>query len=181
MANSRYTNLDYLKEITGGEPEVTKEFIEMFFDQLIEFRTGMTTYLADKKWKELDSLFFRRFLAGEITLISIGLLFFIIYFISAAYFPIIDRLTSLSNLVILFIAWGIMYLINSMAYYLRAHKEDPFYYALFLSSLYIVIVTYFCSRYLAVEFVFTGVISAYILFLPWFLNIFIKHIKYWHK
>ncbi|MEI8113102.1 MAG: Hpt domain-containing protein [Bacteroidia bacterium] len=56
MANSRYTNLDYLKEITGGEPEVTKEFIEMFFDQLIEFRTGMTSYLADKKWKELGEL-----------------------------------------------------------------------------------------------------------------------------
>jgi len=53
---TRYTNLDYLKDITGGEAEIMKEFIQMFFDQLIEFRTGMTGNLADKKWKELGEL-----------------------------------------------------------------------------------------------------------------------------
>ena len=56
MAQPRFTNLDYLNEITGGDADVTKEFIQMFFDQLIEFRTGMTGYLADKKWKELGEL-----------------------------------------------------------------------------------------------------------------------------
>lgn len=56
MVQSRYTNLDYLKEITGGEPEIMKEFIQMFFDQLPEFRDGMNKYLADKKWKELGEL-----------------------------------------------------------------------------------------------------------------------------
>jgi HPt (histidine-containing phosphotransfer) domain-containing protein len=56
MAQTRFTNLDYLKEITGGEAEVLKEFIQMFFDQLIEFRAGMTGNLADKKWKELGEL-----------------------------------------------------------------------------------------------------------------------------
>jgi HPt (histidine-containing phosphotransfer) domain-containing protein len=56
MTQPHYTNLDYLKEITGGDPEVTKEFIQMFFDQLIEFRTGMTSNLSDKKWKELGEL-----------------------------------------------------------------------------------------------------------------------------
>lgn len=56
MAQIRYTNLDYLNEITGGDPEVTKEFIQMFFDQLTEFRTGMTSHLADQKWKELGEL-----------------------------------------------------------------------------------------------------------------------------
>lgn len=56
MASNRYTNLDYLKEITGGEPEVIQEFIQLFFDQLPEFKNGMTTYLAEKKWKELGEL-----------------------------------------------------------------------------------------------------------------------------
>ncbi len=56
MAQSRYTNLDYLKEITGGESEIMKEFIQMFFDQLPEFRDGLTGYLAEKKWKELGEL-----------------------------------------------------------------------------------------------------------------------------
>ncbi len=56
MAHPRYSNLDYLKEITGDEPEVTKEFIQMFFDQLPEFRDGMNKYLAEKKWKELGEI-----------------------------------------------------------------------------------------------------------------------------
>jgi HPt (histidine-containing phosphotransfer) domain-containing protein len=56
MAQSRFTSLDYLKEITGGEPEIMKEFIQMFFDQLPEFRDGLTSNLANKKWKELGEL-----------------------------------------------------------------------------------------------------------------------------
>ena len=56
MDQFRYTNLDYLKEITGGESEVMKEFIQMFFDQYPEFKNGMTNNLADKKWKELGEV-----------------------------------------------------------------------------------------------------------------------------
>lgn len=56
MAQTRYTNLDYLIEITGGESEIMKEFIQMFFDQLPEFRDGMTRFLNEKKWKELGEL-----------------------------------------------------------------------------------------------------------------------------
>ncbi|HEX7584856.1 MAG TPA: Hpt domain-containing protein [Prolixibacteraceae bacterium] len=56
MAQTRFTNLDYLKEITGGEPEVMKEFIQMFFDQFPEFKNGMRNYLAEKKWKELGEI-----------------------------------------------------------------------------------------------------------------------------
>lgn len=56
MAQTRYTNLDYLNEITGGEADVLKEFIQMFFDQLPEFRDGMSKYLAQKKWKELGEI-----------------------------------------------------------------------------------------------------------------------------
>ena len=56
MTQPRFTNLNYLNEITGGEPEVTKEFIQMFFDQLPEFKDGLTGFLAQKKWKELGEL-----------------------------------------------------------------------------------------------------------------------------
>lgn len=56
MNQPRLTNLSYLNEITGGDPEVTKEFIQMFFDQLPEFKTGLSNYLAQKKWKELGEI-----------------------------------------------------------------------------------------------------------------------------
>lgn len=56
MTQPRYTNLDYLKEITGGEPEIMNEFIQMFFDQIPEFRDGLVKFLEEKKWKELGEL-----------------------------------------------------------------------------------------------------------------------------
>lgn len=56
MSQTRYTNLSYLNEITGGESEMTKEFILLFLDQIVEFKDGMTTYLAEKKWKELGEI-----------------------------------------------------------------------------------------------------------------------------
>lgn len=56
MSQTRTTNLNYLNEITGGEAEMTKEFILLFLDQMIEFKDGMTGFLADQKWKELGEI-----------------------------------------------------------------------------------------------------------------------------
>ena len=56
MSEKKYTNLEYLTEITGGEPEIVKEFIQMFFDQLPEFRDGLRDHLANERWKELGEL-----------------------------------------------------------------------------------------------------------------------------
>lgn len=56
MSEKRYTNLNYLRDITGGESEVIKEFIQMFFDQLPEFRGGLRTHLIKHEWKELGEL-----------------------------------------------------------------------------------------------------------------------------
>ena len=56
MSQKKYTNLDYLKEITGGEDEILKEFITMFFEQLPEFKIGLQEHLKNKKYKELGEL-----------------------------------------------------------------------------------------------------------------------------
>lgn len=56
MNENRITSLAYLDEVTGGDPEITKEFIEMFFEQIIEFRTGLRNHLTNRKYKELGEL-----------------------------------------------------------------------------------------------------------------------------
>ena len=49
-------NLDYLKEVTGGEAEVMREFILLFLDQIPEFKNGLPELLNQKKYKELGEL-----------------------------------------------------------------------------------------------------------------------------
>ena len=48
-----YTDLTYLKEITGGENEIVKEMIEMFLAQVEEFKENLNKYLNDKNWVDL--------------------------------------------------------------------------------------------------------------------------------
>lgn len=48
-----YTDLSYLKEITGGESSIVIEMVEMFISQVDEFKENLTKYLADKNWVDL--------------------------------------------------------------------------------------------------------------------------------
>jgi len=48
-----YTDLSYLNEITGGEGSIVKEMVEMFLEQVDEFKLNMTNFLKDKKYIEL--------------------------------------------------------------------------------------------------------------------------------
>ncbi len=52
----KITDLNYLKEVTGGEASVMRELIEMFFEQIPEFTKGMRTYLEEQRWRELGEL-----------------------------------------------------------------------------------------------------------------------------
>lgn len=56
MSAGKLINLTYLNEITGGEAEITKEFIQMFLDQIPEFRDGLQIFLKEGKYKELGEL-----------------------------------------------------------------------------------------------------------------------------
>ncbi|MBN1926860.1 MAG: Hpt domain-containing protein [Prolixibacteraceae bacterium] len=48
-----YTDLSYLKEITGGEPSIVKEMVEMFLSQVDEFKENLNKYLKEKNFIEL--------------------------------------------------------------------------------------------------------------------------------
>jgi HPt (histidine-containing phosphotransfer) domain-containing protein len=48
-----YTDLTYLKEITGGESEIVKEMIEMFLAQVSEFKENLDKHLKDENWVDL--------------------------------------------------------------------------------------------------------------------------------
>ncbi len=56
MSNSRITNLDYLNEVTGGDPEFTREMINMFLLQIEEFKNDLKAHYDAQEWKELGEL-----------------------------------------------------------------------------------------------------------------------------
>jgi HPt (histidine-containing phosphotransfer) domain-containing protein len=56
MSTEKIINLSYLNELTGGEPEILKEFIQLFIEQIPEFRDGLQKFLNEKKYDELGEL-----------------------------------------------------------------------------------------------------------------------------
>lgn len=48
-----YTDLSYLKEITGGESAIVIEMVEMFLAQVEEFKENLTNHLNNKNYIEL--------------------------------------------------------------------------------------------------------------------------------
>ncbi len=48
-----YTDLTYLKEITGGESSIVREMIEMFLEQVEEFNENLDKHLKDKNYVDL--------------------------------------------------------------------------------------------------------------------------------
>lgn len=53
MNTERITDLSYLKEIAGGETAIIKEFIELFLEQIPEFRSELRAHLRNRQWDEL--------------------------------------------------------------------------------------------------------------------------------
>lgn len=48
-----YTDLTYLKEITGGESSIVIEMVEMFIEQVDEFKENLNKHLKDENWVDL--------------------------------------------------------------------------------------------------------------------------------
>lgn len=48
-----YTNLGYLRNITGGDPESIREIIILFIEQVPEFIENLKKHLHDKNYAEL--------------------------------------------------------------------------------------------------------------------------------
>lgn len=52
----KYIKTDYLEMVASGDPELVKELINMFRDQVTEIYSEMRTLLSEKKYTELGLL-----------------------------------------------------------------------------------------------------------------------------
>lgn len=49
-------DLSYLESIANGNNDILKELINIFVDQVEEFKIGLNTHFNNKSWKELGAL-----------------------------------------------------------------------------------------------------------------------------
>jgi len=141
----------------------------------------MNMLVSKKEWKDLD-----RELKRSLTLSLITYLLGIIGFICFIYLlsfkiDLLPRFASPPALAMLGAGWFCQMIINTIAVYLRAHKEEPFVLPSVISAIYIVIVTFLVARYLPAECYFLGFLTSYVFGLPWAVLLIHKKRRFGHK
>lgn len=138
---------------------------------------NLNIYIAKKEWRLLDKVFFKNFSLAIITFILGALIIFLIIYLLKGNYSIIDRFVSYTSMMFLAVNWLLQIVVNTLAIYLRAHKEEPLVLFSATSAVYISITTFLCIVYLPIDYLFLGYFSSYFFTIPWVLYIFCKKKK----
>ncbi len=135
----------------------------------------MNMLVSQKNYETLDPIFNKHLILSIITYILgiITLLIIITFF--KDYVPFDERLVSPFSLMIISTGWLLQIVINSLAVYMRAHKEEPLVVPSFLSGIYISLVTLLIAIYLPFEYFFLGFLSSFVWGMPWVIVIFKRY------
>ena len=131
--------------------------------------------VSKRDYETLDQIFKKHLLLSIVTYILGVITLFIIVLFLKDYVPFDERLVSPFSLMIISIVWLLQIIVQGLAYYMRAHKEEPLVIPSFVSAIYVSLTTLFIAIYLPFEYFFLGFLSSYIWGIPWILIIFKKY------
>lgn len=132
----------------------------------------MNMLVSQKDYEILNPIFKKHLILSIITYILGIIIFFIIITVFKEYVPFEERLVSPFSLMIISTGWLLQIITNSLALYMRAHKEEPLVIPSFLSGIYISLVTLVIAIYLPFDYFFLGFLSSFVWVMPWVILIF---------
>lgn len=130
---------------------------------------------ARKDYLSLNRMFFNYLSLAALTYLVGMLALYVVVVFLRDHIPIAGRLVSSDALVTLALGWFFQLLINALAIYMRAHKEEPLVLVSFLSGIYVAGTTLLIATYLPVKYFFSGFLSAYFWIIPWVVLMFMKY------
>lgn len=140
----------------------------------------LNMFASKGDWVAMDKLIFKSiglsfatFAAGS--LFILGMMHFY-----ADALPFLRRFVSVTSMGILLSAWIIQLVINGLAIYMRAHKQEPMVLLSIISAAYIALTTVLITRYLPPQYLFLGFLTAALWGLPCTVILFVKKRKEWH-
>lgn len=140
----------------------------------------MNMYAAQKKWSSMDKTLVKGIILSCATFLIGGVAVIAVLLRYQTKILILRRFLSVLPIFTLLCAWFIQIIVNSIAVYLRAHKQEPFMILSVVSGIYILICTFIIVKYCSINFLFMGFFTAQVLGLPWGIRIFYKKRRLWH-
>ncbi len=141
----------------------------------------MNMHISKKEWGSLDRLFFRNLGLSAGTFFFGAVCAFSLLGAARGHFAFADRFLDLVPMLFLAAGWGLQVVVNGLAIYLRAHKEEPLVVPSVVSAVYIIAATWLSAVFLSPDYFFLGFFSSYLWGLPWVVQIFNKKRREGHS
>lgn len=122
--------------------------------------------VAEKKWKELDSIFNKYIVNTMLTFLAGSVLYFLIALFFSHKIMLFNRILDFSSMLILAFASEMQLVVTCIATYLRAHKKEPMMLISIFSAIFVSIVTVLLAIYQPKEYYFFGYLINYLFVLP---------------
>ena len=136
-------------------------------------------HVSRSDWPALDILF-RRNLALSVAMFIAGALLVLLgVYALRGRLAFVERLVDPLPMLLLAVAWFVQIIVNGLAVYLRAFKQEPLVLTSVVSAIYITLATLLCARYLSADYFFLGLVSSYLWGVPWILHIFVTKRRLW--
>ncbi|WP_302420942.1 hypothetical protein [uncultured Megasphaera sp.] len=116
----------------------------------------MNMLIAQKRWQALDDIFFSGLAKSFSTMLAGGICFFLLEFLLYSRIAFFHRILEPLGMFILFVAWLLQVIVNSLAIYLRAHKKEPLVKISCINAVIVVVGTLLCGKFLDAQFLFCG-------------------------
>jgi len=136
-------------------------------------------------WKQLDRQFRKNLLLSMGTylcgIIALGVTAYTLSGRWTIFDKLAARFVSSLALSMLVVGWFMQLIINGLAVYLRAHKQEPLVVPSIVSGLFLVVATYFSGELLPSYLYFSGFLVSYAFGMPWVFLVFVKKRQKWHQ
>lgn len=138
-------------------------------------------YIAKKNWDSLDRMFMKNLWFAVLTFLLGALIVFITLHFLGNKTGLRERMINTVSMALLGFSWLLQVVVNSLAVYLRAHKEEPLVMLSVVGAAYIAVSTFLCAKYLSADYLFLGFFSSCFFGVPWALCIFYNKRKTHNK
>jgi hypothetical protein len=135
----------------------------------------LNIFVSQRNWPELDKAFFKNLLKSIYTYLFFSICAILSFYLLSIFFhKMYDRFLNLGTIALLLGMWLLQLIINSIAVYSRAHKEEPYVIASLVTGIYVALSTVLITLFFPYQYFYWGFYSSFLFAFPWFYSIYSK-------
>jgi hypothetical protein len=133
-----------------------------------------------KDWAGMDKLLKSSIFLSSITFFAGALLVLTVLYFFSGQIHFLQRFLGFKPMTILLASWLMQIIVNTIAVYLRAHKQEPMVWLSLTSAIFIATSTFILSRFFKPDYLFVGFLLSQLFVLPSTLYLLKNKRQKWH-